>query len=36
MLAAIDLDDYSQFMTCEVSEVWTNRCLTSKVMRLKR
>jgi hypothetical protein len=36
MLPAIELDDDSELMTGEVSEVWTDRRLPSKVMLLER
>jgi hypothetical protein len=36
MLTAIDFDDNPELMTGEVGEVWTDRCLTPKVMRLER
>jgi hypothetical protein len=35
MLAAIDFDNNPQLMAGEVSEVRTDRCLTSEVILLK-
>jgi hypothetical protein len=36
MLPAIHLDEDFKLMAGEVGEVWTDRCLTSKVMLLER